>query len=125
MSVRRAALGLLLAATAAALVSVGPAGAADPSPLPPDQAQALATGGTTTSDSTTTAVDGLTALNASSLPGADTSIESGVSAQAAVGLAPLTEGNIISASKPVCWASTAWSKWGTWPYQQRFTDTTN
>jgi len=58
-------------------------------------------------------------------PGADTSIESGVTPQAAVGLAPLIEGNAISATiKPICWANAAWWQWGTWPYQQRITDTT-
>jgi hypothetical protein len=129
MSVRRALrraalLALLLATTAAVLGSATPGVAADPAPLPPDQAQALATGGTETSGTTAKVVDGQTALNASSLAGSDTTIESGVSAQAAVGLAPLTEGNIISASRPVCWASAAWHQWGTWPYQQRVTDTT-
>ncbi|HEY5694007.1 MAG TPA: hypothetical protein VIR14_05815 [Gaiellaceae bacterium] len=77
-----------------------------------------------TSGSTTSVVDGQTALNAASVSGADTSIESGVSAQAAVGLTQLTEGNIISASRPVCWANSYWHQWGTWPYQQRITDTT-
>jgi hypothetical protein len=125
MSVRSGALlALLLAAIAATLGSAGLAVAADPTPLPPDQAEALATAPVDTSGSTTRVVDGQTALNASAVPGADTSIESGVSAQAAVGLAPLTEGNIISASRPVCWANAAWHQWGTWPYQQRITDTT-
>ncbi|HEY3462319.1 MAG TPA: hypothetical protein VGK62_02560 [Gaiellaceae bacterium] len=125
MSVRRGALlAMLLAAIAATLCSTGPAVAADPAPLPPDQAQALATAPADTSGSTTRVVDGQTALNASAVPGAATSIESGVSAQAAVGLVPLTEGNIISASRPVCWANAAWHQWGTWPYQQRITDTT-
>lgn len=115
---------MLLAAIAATLGSTGPAVAADPAPLPPDQAQALATAPADTSGSTTRVVDGQTALNASAVPGAATSIESGVSAQAAVGLLPLIEGNIISASRPVCWANAAWHQWGTWPYQQRITDTT-
>jgi hypothetical protein len=123
MSVRRAALlALLLAATTAILGSASLATAADPSPLPPDQAQALATA-PDTSGSTTSVVDGQTALNASALPGAQTAVETGVSAQAAVGLAPLTEGNIISASRPVCWANAAWHQWGTWPYQQRIINT--
>jgi hypothetical protein len=124
MSVRRAALfAVLLAAMTAILGSAGPAAAADPAPLPPDQAQALATAATDTTGSTTSVVGGQTALDASTLPGAQTSIETGVSAQAAVGLAPLTEGNIVSASRPVCWANSAWHQWGTWPYQQRITNT--
>jgi hypothetical protein len=117
-------LALLLAAIAATLGSTGPAVAADPTPLPPDQAQALATAPADTSGSTTRVVDGQTALDASAVSGAATSIEPGVSAQAAVGLVPLSEGNIISASRPVCWANAAWHQWGTWPYQQRITDTT-
>jgi hypothetical protein len=124
MSVRQAArLALILTAMTAILGSAGLAAAADPTPLPPDQAQALATAPTDTTGSTTSVVDGQTVLNASTLAGAQTTIESGVSAQAAVGLAPLTEGNIVSASRPVCWANAAWHQWGTWPYQQRITNT--
>jgi hypothetical protein len=129
MSVRRTAvLALLLPAVVASLGSAGPALAAtDPaaSPLPPDQAQALATAAADVpSGSSTNAVDGSAALAASSASGADTSIESGVTPQAAVGLAPLNEGSAISATRPVCWANVAWWQWGTWPYQQRVTDTT-
>ena len=124
MSIRRtAALAMLVAAMAGILASAGGAGADDPTPLPPDQAQALATA-PDTSGSSTTAVDGLTALNASTQPDADTSIEAGISAQAAVGLVPLSEGNLISAARPACWANAAWHQWGLWPYQQRITDTT-
>jgi len=129
MSVRRAALvALLLTATAALLGSAAPALAADPnapSPLPPDQAQALADApADVPSGSSTTAVDGRTALNASTVPGALTSIESGITPDAAVGLAPLNDGESISATRPVCWANAGWRQWGTWPYQQRVTDTT-
>ena len=125
MSIRRPALLGMFLATVVALLAAAPALAATevPPPLVPDEAQALATTGTQTSGSSTNAVDGLTALNASTLPGSDTSIEAGVSAQAAVGLATLTEGNLI-AKRPACWASAYWHQWGTWPYQQRITDTT-
>jgi hypothetical protein len=95
-----------------------------PPPLSPDQAQTLATTGTETSSSTTTAVDGQTVLDASTLPGADTTVEGGVSPQAAVGLAPLYEGNLIALSRPVCWANVFRHQWGTWPYEQRVYDTT-
>jgi hypothetical protein len=124
MSVRRPALLGMFLATVVALLAAAPTLAATevPPPLPPDEAQALATTGTT-SGSSTSAVDGLTALNASTLSESETAIEAGVSAQAAVGLAPLTEGNVI-AQRPVCWASAFWRQWGTWPYQQRITDTT-
>ena len=129
MSVRLAALlAMLLAAVAALLGSAAPGLAsvnATPTPLPPDQAQALAAAAADVPDgSSTTSIDGRTALNASTQPGADTSIEGGISAEAAVGLAQLNEGNAISATRPVCWASAAWHQWGTWPYQQRITDTT-
>jgi hypothetical protein len=129
MSVRRAAvLAVLLAAATAILVSAasGVAAAdATPSALQPDQAQALMSApADVPGGSSTQSVDGTTALGASSQPGADTSIESGLSPQAAVGLAPLNEGSVISATRPVCWANSAWSQWGTWPYQQRITDTT-
>lgn len=129
MSLRHAALlAMLVAAVAAVLASATPAladlGWPSSTPLPPDQAQILMAGDAS-SGSSTSSVGGLTALNASTTPGADTSIEAGISAQAAVGLAPLDEGNAISATtRPVCWASSAWHQWGTWPYQQRITDTT-
>src|SRR5262245_39323163 len=107
MSVRLAALlAMLLAAVAALLGSAAPGLAsvnATPSPLPPDQAQALAAAPADVPDgSSTTSIDGRTALNASTQPGADTSIEGGISAEAAVGLAALNEGNAISATRPVC-----------------------
>lgn len=128
MSTRGAALlALLIASIATLLASAAPALAVTevPPPLGPDGAQTLATSGAETTGSTTTAVDGVTALNASTLPEADTSIEPGVSAQAAVGLTTaLSENNLISASRPVCWANSMWHQWGTWPYQQRVTDTT-
>ena len=123
MSVRRAALlAMLLIALAVSAGSASRAVAAGPTPLSPDQAQALATA-PGTSGSTTSVVSGQTALNASAVAGSMTSVETGVSAQAAVGIAPLVEGNILTASRPVCWANSAWHQWGTWPYQQRVTNT--
>jgi hypothetical protein len=127
MSVRRAAvLAMLLAAALIAILgSAALTSAATPAPLPQDQAQALISAPADVPEgSSTTSVDGATALGASTQPGADTSIESGISAQAAVGLASLNEGNAIPATRPVCWANSAWHQWGTWPYQQRITDTT-
>jgi hypothetical protein len=131
MSIRRAALPALLLATLAAVLGLGvPARAASgdgstPALLPPDQATALAEApADVPSGSSTQPVSGSTALNAASLPGADTTIESGITPQAAVGLAPLKEGNVLSLKKPACWANAAWHKWGTWPYEQKLTDTT-
>jgi hypothetical protein len=127
MSVRRAAvLAMLLAAALIAILgSAALTSAATPAPLPQDQAQALiAAPADAPEGSSTSSVDGAAALSASTQPGADTSIEAGISAQAAVGLVPLNEGNAISATRPICWANAAWHQWGTWPYQQRITDTT-
>jgi hypothetical protein len=129
VSLRRSTfLAILGAAVAAILVAATPTLAAinnEPRPLSPDQAQALATApAEAPSGSTTSAVDGLAVLKASTLPGADTSIEAGVSPQAAVGLVTLNQPNAVSAITPTCWANEMWHQWGTWPYQQRVTDTT-
>lgn len=135
VSLRRSVLLGLLLTVVVIFVGAVPALAAEslpgPSPFAPDDAQALATAtAAVPSGSSTTAVDGQTALNASTLPGAATSVEAGVSQQAAVGLAPLNDSdsgsNIASvpATRASCWASQAWHQWGTWPYQQRITDTT-
>ena len=119
MSIRRsvpirrpALLAMLLAAVVVILGSAVPALAADslpgPSPFAPDDAQALATAtAAVPSGSSTTAVDGQTALDASTLPGAATSVEAGVSTQAAVGLAPLndSDGGSNIASVPATRAS--------------------
>jgi hypothetical protein len=120
---------MLLAAAAAILGSAASAVAdsSTPTALPPDQAQALATAPADVADgSSTAAVDGITVLNASTSSDAQTSIEEGISPEAAVGLIPLIEPG-IRASTPTrasCWANNMWHQWGTWPYQQRVTDTT-
>ena len=129
MDVRRAALlAMLLTATAAVLGAAAPAlaaGVGTPAPLPLDQATALATATPAVpSGSATSMVDGSTVLDAASQPGAETSIESDISPQAAVGLAPLNDGSVLSAARPTCWANYIWRQWGTWPYEQRVTDTT-
>ena len=134
MSLRRAVrLAALLAAVTAILGSAAPAVAmiSDPGGTPtllsPDDASALANAPVPLADqsgSSTSTVDSATALAASSLPGADTWVEAAVTAQAAVGLSPLTEGGVLLTLRPACWANAAWHRWGTWPYQQRLTDTT-
>jgi hypothetical protein len=127
MSIQRVAvLTVLLAALAAILGSALPALATGgtATPVPPDRATTLAEAPMGARRSSTSVLDGRTVLNAASQPGAETSIESGVSAQAAVGVAPLYEGNAISATRPVCWQNSARSTWGTWPYDQRITDAT-
>lgn len=127
MSVRRAALAAMaLAAMAAILVSAGPAVSAESAiPLQPDEAQTLATTPSgVTSGSSTNLVDGQTALDASKLPGADSSIETDISPSAAVGIIAPDGSNALSATRPRCWAVAAWHRWGTWPYEQKITDTT-
>lgn len=131
MSLRRTALLATLVAAVAAILGFATPALADlgwPSatPLSPDQAQVLiSSAAAIPTGSTTNSVDGQTALDAASQPGADTQIESGLTPQQAVGLVPFTDGSAISASmKPICWANAAWNQWGTWPYQQRITDTT-
>jgi len=130
MSLRCAALLAMLLAAAAAILGSAASAVADsgiPTALPPDQAQALANAPADVADgSSTTAVDGVTVLDASANSDAQTSIEEGISPEAAVGLTPLIEPD-IRASTPTrasCWANSMWHQWGTWPYQQRVTDTT-
>lgn len=128
MSIRRAALAALLLATLAAALAFALPALADsgtPTPLPEDQANVLATTDpAVSSGSSTSVVSGSAALSAGSAPGAATSIEAGITPQAAVGLTALSEGGVLSATRPVCWANMAWHKWGTWPYEQKIADTT-
>ena len=127
MDVRRAALPalLLLAAPAAVLGYAVPSRAGTPAPLQPEQAATLANATPTVAGgSATSVVDGSTALSAALKPDAQTTIEPGITAQAAVGVAPLNEGNVVSPARPKCWANFSWHQWGTWPYEQKITDTT-
>ncbi len=71
------------------------------------------------------------ALAAAALPGATVSIAPGLSLTQAVGLAPSATLSAIvhpvgaaAAASTGCAANAAWHEWGTWPYQQRVTDTT-
>jgi len=130
MSTRRAAPAALLLGTLVTVLGLAlPVHAAraggTPAPLPQDQATALATTDPAVpSGSSTSVVNGSAVLNAASAPGADTTIEAGITPQAAVGLTTLSEGGVLSATRPVCWANMAWRQWGTWPYEQKITDTT-
>jgi hypothetical protein len=116
---------LLAAALAAVLGYAVPTHAATPAPLQPEQAAALANATPAVADgSAMSAVDGSTALSAALLPDAQTSIEAGITPQAAVGLVPLDEANVASPARPKCWANYSWHQWGIWPYEQKITDTT-
>lgn len=136
MSTRLAAgLAALLAAALAALGGAAPAAAVSSSGgrggggtvslLSPDDASALANVAGSEGVSAPAAVDGLAALAASTLPGAATYLEAGLSLDEAVGTAPLTA--LVAGrafARTMCWAVAAWHQWGTWPYQQRLIDTT-
>jgi hypothetical protein len=143
MSIRRTAraalLAMLLAGTAVIVASAMPTRAAadpTPTPLPPQQAAALAAAPADVPDgSSTSVVNGLTVLKAALLPGAETSADPNISAAAAVGLADVDAADLDSlddtgdetdavAMRASCWANSIWHQWGTWPYQQRVTDTT-
>jgi hypothetical protein len=118
---------MLLATLAAMLGSAtsARAGIEAPASLSPDQATTLATAAPDVpSGSSTQSVDGSAVLDASTLRGAQTSIESDISPEAAVGLDPLRDPNGLPETRAACWANYMWHQWGTWPYQQRITDTT-
>jgi hypothetical protein len=83
------------------------------------------------SGSSTRSVTAQEALAAASVAGAVVSVAPGLSLQEAVGLAPAVGGptrRMYAAGRAsaytACSANSAWHEWGTWPYQQRITDTT-
>jgi hypothetical protein len=105
--------------------------------LSPDDASALIAGPAVSGTTATTAVDSSTALAAASLPDAVTSVEPDLTLDEAVGLDPTSASTAalrfggtsinslaLTAIKPMCWANAFWGRWGTWPYEQRITDTT-
>ena len=107
----------LLATAGAASAKAPPAGGARP--LPVAEATALAAAGGS-SGSTTWAVSAEEALAAASRPDATVSVVPGLSLREAVGLGSTT----VVAAASGCAANAAWWQWGTWPYEQRITDTT-
>jgi hypothetical protein len=121
----------------AALALLAP-GAASAKPAPPakplPQAQAEALIGApaaVSSGSETRAVSPQEALAAAALPGATAAVAPGLSLQQAVGvLADPVSSAASSVPAPAaaaftaCSANAAWHQWGTWPYEQRITDTT-
>ena len=138
---RRLALVLaaaLLTGGIAAFSGAAPALADDSAALlSPDDASALIAAPATTGASGTSAVDASTALAAASSPGAVTSVEPDLTLDEAVGLDPTSTSTSTTAAlrfgtsslatistTPTCWANAYWSRWGTWPYEQKITDTT-
>lgn len=122
----------LLAAAIAAFAGAAPASAvicdcgaplADVTPLSPDDATALSSTAPTTGVTPTTVVDPATALAAASSPDADTAIDPDLTLSQAVGATSIQDSTNMTAAKVVCWSNAFWSQWGTWPYQQRITNT--
>jgi hypothetical protein len=121
---------------ALALAVLAPAASAGGPPqaqlLAPGLAQALVNApAAVQSGSSTRSVSAQEALAAASAAGAVVSVAPGLSLQQAVGLAPTASGpsrRTYAAGRAsgytACSANSAWHEWGTWPYQQRITDTT-
>ena len=109
----------LLATAGAASAKAPPAGGARP--LPVAEATALAAAGGS-SGSTTWAVSAAEALAAASQPEATVSVAPGLSLREAVGLGSTAP--VAAEAASGCAANAAWWQWGTWPYEQRITDTT-
>jgi hypothetical protein len=122
-----------VAATVAAgtlgLVSALPAAANNPQPLDPTTAAALAAATpAVASGSTQRAVSPAEALASASTPGATVWVAPGMSLRQAVGAvsqpSAKAAASVTTASSTPCWANAAWHQWGTWPYEQKLTDTT-
>jgi hypothetical protein len=120
-----------------ALVALVPTAAATggPQPVAPAQAQELISApAAISSGSVTRRVSAQEALSAASLPGAVVSVAPGLSAAQSVGLSPAVSVSTGTSSmvRPIgtttaaigCAANAQWSEWGTWPYEQKITDTT-
>jgi hypothetical protein len=136
-------VGLAVGLAFVALVPTA-AAAGGPQPVAPAQAQALiGAPAVVSSGSVTRTVSAREALASASAPGAVVSVAPGLSPGQAVGLSPAVSSSAASASigasigaSPVvgpigtttagigCSANAQWYEWGTWPYQQRITDTT-
>jgi hypothetical protein len=147
---RRTILLAALALLASALIpGAAPARPAPPAkPLPQAQAEALiGAPAAVSSGSETRAVSPQEALAAAALPGATTAVAPGLSLDQAVGVATAAStpaasvpaASVPAASAPAaprsvqapaaaafigCSTNAAWHQWGTWPYEQRITDTT-
>ena len=130
-----AAVAVCLFAVVSTVTLTSTASAGGPQPLPQAQAQALIDApAAVQSSSVTRPVSAREALAAASIPGAIVSVAPGMSLTQAVGLAPAVSLSAGPASvvRPIgatvssvgCSANAAWHEWGTWPYQQRITDTT-
>jgi hypothetical protein len=110
-----AALAALVVPVAAAAQPPSPAAA----PLPLGQAQAFAGGPSIAGVSVTRPVSAQEAFAAAATPGAVVGVAAGLSLGQATGTASPT-----AEQTTACSANTAWRTWGTWPYEQKLSDTT-
>jgi hypothetical protein len=123
------AVAAVAAAVSLALAAAKPGGASTPRPLAPDAAAALvAAAPAVASGSTVRPVSSTEALAAASAPGASVWSAPGLSLRQAVGAVSAQVAAAASAASAAaltgCWANAAWHQWGTWPYEQKITDTT-
>lgn len=119
------ALAVLLPAAASAAPPAPPAAA--PALLAPDAAAALAGTPGVAGSSVTRSVTPLEAFAAASSAGAIVSIAPGLSLQQAVGLRPANVASVSiarAAAAVACSANDQHWSWGTWPYEQKLSDTT-
>lgn len=128
-------VGFAGAGTASALVPTcdcAPVYSESAAPLAPDDAAALAAVPGTTGMSDAVAVDPATALAAAAAPDADTYFDPDLTPDEAVGIEPdagttasdsVEDAARAAATRVLCWSNSAWEQWGTWPYEQRVTNT--
>jgi len=125
MNKRRTAVLLAGLSLLVAVALVPTASAGGPQPLAPAQAQALANAAPVVqTGSVTRSATPQEALAAAALPGATVSISPGLAPSEAVGLASVARPIAPAAASNACWANAYWRQWGTWPYEQKITDTT-
>jgi len=127
MSRRLAAAAAALLAALAVGAGAARADSSDPgaTPLDPDVAAALAADAASVeSGSSSWIVSPSEALSAAAVPDAVTWIDPTLSAQQAVGETEVPDALSGALTPTWCWATADWHEWGTWPYQQRLTDTT-
>jgi hypothetical protein len=110
-----AALVVPVAAAARPPAPVSPVAA----PLPLGQAQALVADPSAAGGSATREVSPQEAFAAAAAPGAVVAVAPGLSIAEAAGVAHTT-----AEQATACSANTAWRTWGTWPYEQKLSDTT-
>lgn len=119
------------ALTAAVAVIVSTGGAANVKPLAPDKASALVNSGASHNNAVVGQAESpQAAMAAASQSGAQVEVAPGMTPAQATGAASSSPNGAVAAetaavaASPVCWHQDGmWEEWGTWPYQQRVTET--